>query len=120
MYVRIIRQARAVRIQQKSADCLSFRIARLQAAKGPHEIGDRRADLSRTVFLNEMDALHSDFRLIRPSAAKLALTAMVERARLRMEIKFRHLALREPLTVVADNLHYIGRFTVERNLARPG
>ena len=53
----------------------------LEAAKRPHEIGDRRADLNRTVFLDEMDALHCDFRLIRPGAAKLALAAMVERAR---------------------------------------
>ena len=51
----------------------AFDLPGLQPAKGSHEIGDRRADLSRTVFLNEMDALHRDFRLIGPCAAKLAL-----------------------------------------------
>ena len=54
--------------QQKfPPDRVSFRLARLQAAKGPHEIGQGRANLSRAVFLNEMDALYRDFRLIRPS-----------------------------------------------------
>ena len=28
--------------------------------------------------------------------------------------------VREPLSVLADNLGHLGRFTVERNLARPG
>jgi hypothetical protein len=36
--------------------------------------------------LNEVDTLDRDFRLVGPGAAKLALTAMVERARLGMEI----------------------------------
>jgi hypothetical protein len=40
------------------------------AAKGPHEIGDGRADLDRTVFLDEMDAFHRDFRLIRPGSVQ--------------------------------------------------
>ena len=120
MYVRIIAVNSAAHPAEIPADRVSFRITLLQTAKGSHEIGDGRADLNRTVFLDEMDALHCDFRLIRPCAAKLALTAMVESARLGMEMQFRHLALREPLTVVADNLHYIGRFAIERNLAWPG
>jgi len=85
-YVRIVADKSAAHPAEIPADRLSFRLARLEAAKGPHEIGDGRADLNRTVFLHEMDALHCDFRLIGPCAAKLALTAMVERTRLGMEI----------------------------------
>ena len=78
MYVRIV-MSRAQRMNSLPI-ASSFRLGRLQAAKCPHEIGHGRANLNRAVFLNEMDALHCDFRLIRPSAAELALTAMIERA----------------------------------------
>ena len=86
MYVRIAAVKSATHPAEIMVDGVSFRLARLDAAKRPHEIGDGGADLHRTVFLDEMDALQRDFRLIRPGAAKLALTAMVECARLGMEI----------------------------------
>jgi hypothetical protein len=111
---------RALETRARAREHLNFYVNQENSAKGPHEIGHGRANLSRTVFLDEMDALHRDFRLIRPSAAKLALTPIVKGARLRMEVKLRNLAVREPLTVLADNLGHVGRFTVERNLARPG
>src|SRR5690242_19505822 len=45
-YVRIVADKSAAPPAEIPADRLSFRLAQLEAAKGPHEIGDGRADLS--------------------------------------------------------------------------
>jgi hypothetical protein len=66
-------------------------LSRRLPAQAADEVRHGSADFGRAVFLNEMDAFHLDLRLVRPRAAELAGPAVVEAARLGVEIQLGHL-----------------------------
>src|ERR1700687_1764167 len=92
-------------------------LARRLPGQAADEIRHGSADLGRAVFLNEMDAFHRDFRLVRPRAAEVALRAVVEGGGLGVDIQLGHLTLCEPAGVFAHHLRHLRRLAVEGDLA---
>src|SRR5215475_5184738 len=85
----------------------------------PYEARKRRSNLIRTVFLNEMYAPNGYFLLVWQGATEFACPSDQQRPGLGVEEQLRQWSLQNPLPVIFDDFHHVGRFTGDRELARP-
>src|SRR3546814_294151 len=80
---------------------------------------NRRANLVRTVLLDEMGACDRDFGLVWPCAAEVAYSARGQVSRLGVDEEFRNRAFAEPAGIVPGDRDHVGRGACDRDLARP-
>ena len=90
------------------------------SAKASDELPNRGADLVWRVLLNKVDAGNGDFPLVRPASAEVADTPDDLGTRIGIDEKLWELLVpSEPFAVAFDDLDYIGRSALYRQLARP-
>src|SRR3546814_8046726 len=85
----------------------------------PDKRRNRRANLVRTVLLDEMGACDRDFGLVWPCAAEVAYSARGQGSRLGVDEEFRNRAFAEPAGIVPGDRDHVGRGACDRDLARP-
>src|SRR3546814_17841710 len=110
-----------MRISDWSSDRVLFRSAGsgLCWAQSPDKRRNRRANLVRTVLLDEMGACDRDFGLVWPCAAEVAYSARGQGSRLGVDEEFRNRAFAEPAGIVPGDRDHVGRGACDRDLARP-
>src|SRR3546814_3725010 len=96
-----------MRISDWSSDRVLFRSAGsgLCWAQSPDKRRNRRANLVRTVLLDEMGACDRDFGLVWPCAAEVAYSARGQVSRLGVDEEFRNRAFAEPAGIVRSEEH---------------
>lgn len=120
-----VRRASALRELELAADALGLGENEPQAfcwtsaAKACHELPHRGADLVWRILLDKVDALNGDFPLVRPTAAEVANTSDDLGTRIGIDEELWKIAPGEPFAIAFDDLDYVGRSALYRQLARP-